>query len=268
MSNMRIWEQVEKTNPKYTRDVNVGRKFTAIDANYQVMKATEVFGPFGLGWGVKESKFNLLTVDPSDAHYNLLQYTAILWFKDGQSYGEFDITSDIELFEEVNDKATGGKKWKRVEESHKKVSTDAMTKGLSRLGFSADVFLKKFDDSRYVQSLRNEFRDQEQRQQAPAPAPAQAPRQQYQAPAQQPAQAPTAPMASEALKNEVMQAAQAAGLDGKGLQPILKNRGMSWNRLTQPQAESLLSQLKSRAEELKKNLALSAEYEASRGGAV
>lgn len=92
----------------------------------------------------------------------------------------------------------------------------------------------------------------------PTPAPRQ----------QAPAQAPTAPMASEALKNEVMQAAQAAGLDGKGLQPILKNRGMSWNRLTQPQAESLLSQLKSRAEELKKNLALSAEYEASRGGAV
>lgn len=88
------------------------------------------------------------------------------------------------------------------------------------------------------------------------------------APAQQPAQAPTAPMASEALKNEIMVAAQAAGLDGKGLQPILKNRGMSWNRLTQPQAESLLAQLKARAEEVKKNLALSAEYEASRGGAV
>ncbi len=264
MSNMRIWEQVEKTNPKYTRDVNVGRKFTAIDANYQVMKATEVFGPFGLGWGVKESMFTLLTVDPSDAHYNLLQYTGILWFKDGQSYGEFDITSDIELFEEVNDKATGGKKWKRVEESHKKASTDAMTKGLSRLGFSADVFLKKFDDSRYVQSLRNEFRDQEQRQQAPAPAPRQ------QAPAQQPApaQAPQSPPASEALKNDVMKAAQAAGFDGKTLQPILKNRGMSWNRLTTAQADSLLTHLKARAEELAQNLARSAEYEASRGGAV
>jgi hypothetical protein len=259
---MRIWNQVEKTNPKYTRDVNVGRKFTAIDANYQVMKATEVFGPFGMGWGVKESKFSLLTVDPNDAHYNLLQYTGILWFKDGAAYGEFDITSDIELFEEVNDKATGGKKWKRVEESHKKVSTDAMTKGLSRLGFSADVFLKKFDDSRYVQSLRNEFRDQEQRQQQQQAAPVQ----QQAAPA---SQAPTAPLASEALKNDVMLAAQAAGLDGKGLQPILKNRGMAWNRLTQPQAESLIKQLNERAAERKQNLALSAEYEASMaGGAV
>jgi hypothetical protein len=66
-----------------------------------------------------------------------------------------------------------------------------------------------------------------------------------------------------------MLAAQAAGLDGKGLQPILKNRGMAWNRLTQPQAESLIKQLNERAAERQKNLALSAEYEASMaGGAV
>lgn len=252
MSNMRIWEQVEKTNPKYTRDVNVGRKFTAIDANYQVMKATEVFGPFGLGWGVKESNFSLLTVDPSDAHYNLLQYTAILWFKDGQNYGEFDITSDIELFEEVNDKATGGKKWKRVEESHKKVSTDAMTKGLSRLGFSADVFLKKFDDSRYVQSLRNEFRDQEQRQQAPGPAPTQAPRQQYQAPAQQPAPvqfkkkedtASIIPM-TEAQAGKIMALCAKAEIDSQTLGVTIKAKfNHGWKHLSQSEANQLIAEL-------------------------
>jgi len=92
-----------------------------------------------------------------------------------------------------------------------------------------------------------------------------APKAQAPAPA---AQAPTAPLASEALKNEVMFAAKAAGLDGAGLQPILKNRGMTWNRLTQPQAEALLRHLKDLGDERKRNLAISAEFEASRGGAV
>lgn len=98
--------------------------------------------------------------------------------------------------------------------------------------------------------------------------PSSAPRQQ--APAQQPApaQAPQSPPASEALKNEVMQEAQAAGFDGKTLQPILKNRGMTWKTLTTAQANSLIPHLKERAAERAQNLARSAEYEASRGGAV
>ncbi len=35
--------------------------------------------------------------------------------------------------------------------------TDAMTKAFSHLGMSADVFMGKFDDSKYVESLRKEF---------------------------------------------------------------------------------------------------------------
>ena len=32
----------------------------------------------------------------------------------------------------------------------KKVATDALTKGLSKLGFNADVFMGRFDDNKYV----------------------------------------------------------------------------------------------------------------------
>jgi hypothetical protein len=41
----------------------------------------------------------------------------------------------------------------------KKVATDALTKGLSLLGFNADVFLGKFEDNKYVQELKKNGKD-------------------------------------------------------------------------------------------------------------
>ena len=38
----------------------------------------------------------------------------------------------------------------------KKATTDGVTKALAQLGFNADVFLKKFDDNKYVAELRAE----------------------------------------------------------------------------------------------------------------
>lgn len=148
MANLSLWNQVDKTNPAHTKEVKLGRKFTAIDAHYQVMRATEVFGPCGQGWGIRNSHYQVLTLDAQNPHYSLLQFTAQLWYNwDGQE-GVLDIAADIELFEDTRNG------WKRVEDSHKKVRTDAVTKGLSWLGFSADVFLGRFSDNKYVQSLQ------------------------------------------------------------------------------------------------------------------
>ncbi|MBN86088.1 MAG: hypothetical protein CL885_01045, partial [Dehalococcoidia bacterium] len=41
----------------------------------------------------------------------------------------------------------------------KKALTDAITKGLSYLGFNADIFLGKFDDNKYVQERVKEEKD-------------------------------------------------------------------------------------------------------------
>lgn len=56
------------------------------------------------------------------------------------------------------------------EEAPKKSLTDAMSKCLSLLGFSADVYLGRFDDNKYVSDLQQEFAEKheaEQRQLAP-----------------------------------------------------------------------------------------------------
>ena len=51
--NMKLWESVETTDPAFTTRVNQRGGFTAIGAQYQLRTATETFGPFGTGWGVK-----------------------------------------------------------------------------------------------------------------------------------------------------------------------------------------------------------------------
>jgi hypothetical protein len=45
----------------------------------------------------------------------------------------------------------------------KKLETDTLTKAISKLGFNADIFMGKFDDTRYLAEITKEFAE------APAP---------------------------------------------------------------------------------------------------
>ena len=128
-NKMGIWNAVCKTDPKYTKKVNQRGGFTAIDAQYQIQTATEMFGAFGMGWGVKDETFNIIN--------NMVIYQAILWYVlDGiADEAEIPIHSSLAV----------------KPDCIKSVATDALTKGLSKLGFNADVFLGKFDDNKYVQ---------------------------------------------------------------------------------------------------------------------
>ena len=137
-NNMEIWQSVETTDPTYTKKVNQRGGFTAIGAQYQLMRATETFGPMGKGWGVKAEHIQKWE------DVGLAVYEATLWYvvKDKEYY--IPIHSSIKYH-------TSG----RVDDDfYKKVATDALTKGLSKLGFNADVFMGKFDDNKYVNQLK------------------------------------------------------------------------------------------------------------------
>lgn len=143
---MRIWEAVAKTDPKHTKAVSFGaRKFTSIDAHWQVMRATETFGPIGEGWGYK---VDYSTDRLSDALILTVADVTIWWQIDGSAIRQY---GPIRGMSAVLDKG-------RVDDdAGKKAMTDALTKGLSHLGFSADVFLGLFDDNKYVQKMTREF---------------------------------------------------------------------------------------------------------------
>ena len=142
--NMSLWNSVCVTDPQHTKRVNQRGGFTAIGAQSQIMEATKVFGPFGQGFGVSNEEFTSFDLE------GLCLYKARLWYKlpslradNIETISEFPIHSSIKY--SVNG---------RVDDDFaKKVATDALTKGLSKLGFNADVFLGKFDDNKYVNQL-------------------------------------------------------------------------------------------------------------------
>lgn len=145
MEKMGIWVQVCETDPKHTKHVSQRGGFTAIDAQYQVQKATAVFGPVGSGWGY-ECEHSVITVDG----VSLAVSDVTLWYRIGDSdkgvYGPMRACNTL-----VSNKG-------RIDEdAWKKATTDAITKLLSHLGFNADVFLGRFDDNRYVQRMEKKF---------------------------------------------------------------------------------------------------------------
>jgi len=138
---LKLWNTVETTDPKYTKKVNQRGGFTAIAAQSQIKKATEVFGPAGIGWGVKNEEFTNIEGT------TLVLYTSTLWYVFNSETGEFPIHSSIKY----------GANGRYDDDFAKKVATDALTKGLSKLGFNADVFMGLFDDNKYVNDMKMYF---------------------------------------------------------------------------------------------------------------
>lgn len=140
--NMRIWRAVEKTDPAHTKKVNQRGGLTAISAHYQIMRATEVFGPIGIGWGYVDG-------DPIFED-GLIIVPVTIWHGDrSNTFGPLFGSA------EMRPKTKNGPILDS--DAPKKASTDGLTKGLSQLGFNADVFLGKFDDNKYVAQMTQEF---------------------------------------------------------------------------------------------------------------
>ncbi len=165
--NLRLWNAVAKTNPAHTKKVEFGRKFTSIDAHWQIMRATETFGPIGEGWGYSV-QHSTITLAPE----MILAIADVTIWWSGQDddpgvkrgeYGPIRATCEMWSVERKFGKIVyedDKPKMRADEDAPKKAMTDALTKGLSHLGFSADVFLGLFDDNRYVQKMQKEFAGQ------------------------------------------------------------------------------------------------------------
>ena len=152
--NLSIWEQVEKTDPSATKDFNRGGfKGTATNPTYLARKATSIFGPYGIGWGMDLMSSDFVQGHIFDdrgnretIHIELWK----LWYKMGEETGEVThYGQSTFLGKNKHGPFTD-------EEAPKKTKTDAMTKCLALLGFSADIHSGKFDDVKYVNDLKQE----------------------------------------------------------------------------------------------------------------
>lgn len=147
--NLELWNKVQATPTKYTKPVKFGsRSFTAIDPTFQNRQATELWGPQGKAWGLRELSYQMVTSKG--------------W--DKQSQAEFAETSMVlscvlfypggEVPIIVDDKFRAG------DDTSKKLRTAARSKALAELGFAADVFLGMYDDASYVKSVKLKFEGQ------------------------------------------------------------------------------------------------------------
>lgn len=141
-NHLELWNKVEKTNPKYTKKANVrGNNITSIAPQFQILSATEQFGAYGKTWGFKHMEIDYTLKD-----MGMVNFKATFYYPDG----EFEIINSIKLH-------TDNAKTKLDSDFAKKLETDTLTKALSKLGFNADIFLGKFDDTRYVHEMEREF---------------------------------------------------------------------------------------------------------------
>jgi hypothetical protein len=141
--NLELWNKVEKTNPKYTKQAKLsGREITAIHPQYQILQVTAQFGVYGETWG-----FRNIVLDYNLAEKcNLVVFKGFLFFPNGG----FDIINSCKLY---MDRANT-----MVDDNFaKKIETDTLTKAISKLGFNADIFMGKFDNVRYVEEMKKEF---------------------------------------------------------------------------------------------------------------
>ncbi|MDB4261394.1 hypothetical protein N9878_00865 [bacterium] len=139
--NMKLWNDVSKTNPAHTKQIKLGRTITAIDPYRQIEAATAQFGPAGDGWGWSVVKTEFL---PTNEVCCLVR----LWHKTPEKFIEQWGQNGLYI-----DKAEK----KKDTDCMKKATTDGLTKCLSTLGFNADIFLGKFEDNKYVQQMQSEF---------------------------------------------------------------------------------------------------------------
>ena len=149
--NIALWESVEKTDPSHTKEFKRGGGFsgTAIKPLYTIKRATEIFGLVGTGWGWHELENKVIG--------GVWCSKVLVWYMHDNKRGE------IEQWGQTLMQGTNKNGAFVDEEAPKKAITDAVAKCLSYLGFSADIHMGRFDDSKYVEELKKEF--------APAPAP-------------------------------------------------------------------------------------------------
>jgi hypothetical protein len=146
--NLKLWESVEATDPKYTKKVSFGRKFTAIDPTYQNKQATALWGPQGKAWGLRDLQFTT--------------FESIGWDKEAkQEIRELNMMLQCVLFYPNGEiPVAHDTKFRAGDDTAKKLRTACRSKALAELGFNADVFMGEFDDDAYVNDAKIRFGSQ------------------------------------------------------------------------------------------------------------
>lgn len=172
--NMAIWRSVMRTDPRFTKQMTgTGFEGTSINAEYMIMRATEIFGPIGSRWGYEIQEDRMIPGAPfSEPVYKDDKFVGTRMLRDGDGTLLYEQNHSIRIRlwyqngdEEGSVIAYGATPYmfktkngiKCDGEAQKKSLTDALKKALSLLGFSADVWLGLYDTPEYQIENKQEF---------------------------------------------------------------------------------------------------------------
>lgn len=162
MSNTELWDSVEKTDPKHVKAIT-GKSYqgSSPKPHYLVRKATETFGPCGIGWG-----FNIVSERIEEGAGGEKMHIAHvrLWYKWRGETGSVEHVGGTQF----SGTRSSGKPF-TDEDAPKKSITDALVKALSMVGFAGDIFMGRYDDSKYVNEVKAEFSEEKQEPYPPKP---------------------------------------------------------------------------------------------------
>ena len=155
-ANKALWDSVSKTDPRAVKPIT-GKTYKGNSPKpyWLIERATEEFGPIGIGWGfdVKSERFERM------GEFDVLHVAVVsVWYVvDGKRSQTFDQMGGTKA-------AYMSSKGSLIvdEDAGKKSVTDGMVKCLSMIGFAGDIFSGRWDDSKYVEETAAEFIAKEQ----------------------------------------------------------------------------------------------------------
>ncbi len=148
--NLQIWNRFADIDPKFTKPIT-GKPYkgTSPNPHYVIQCLTELFGPVGRGFGWHVTAEGFQPLGDEVLHWCRIRF----WHgKDGQGFDAYGQTKAYM-------KTRNG--FMADEDAPKKSLTDAITKAAAQIGVASNIFLGRWDDSRYVQSVNNEYREGE-----------------------------------------------------------------------------------------------------------
>ena len=156
--NLALWRKVEKTDPDQVKAIT-GKTYkgTSPKPYWLIQEATRTFGPCGIGWGfvvIDERIEDGALIAPG--FFERMSVARVrVWYKWEGEKGEVEHVGGT-MF---SGKYASGKTF-TDEDAPKKSITDALVKALSLIGFAGDIFMGRYDDSKYVSDLKEEIQQE------------------------------------------------------------------------------------------------------------
>ena len=144
--NLKVWDTFADIDPAFTKAIT-GKPYSGTSPNpqYVIKCLTELFGPIGIGFGWTVVAEEFTPLGDEVLHWCRIDFWHTNRANTFSAYGQT--------------KAVMATKngLKMDEDAPKKSLTDAIVKAASQLGIAANIFLGRWDDSRYVAGVRAEY---------------------------------------------------------------------------------------------------------------